>query len=409
MSDPTGYSVVYSFSGFQANNPTSPLPAPNLDNEFANIADSNASIIQALKNIRRPDGALNNGVVTYESLSLALQLIFDPTDGEAVANAVAAAQAAATAASGSATAAGASATGAAVSAAAAAVSAATVNLSLYLSKAGNLGGIGNADTARANINAAKVDGSDMTGRLAPNALNVLDFNSAVLNGWYQGLSAANAPDAGLWIVEVQAANAFAIIQVGHSPNQFPGGSSNVVPMRRYSWNNGGVLAWTAWESMSPVAVGSVQQFPSVNAPAGYLKLNGALLSRAAFPALWNYALNSGNLATEADWSSFGSGAFSIGDLSTTFRLPDARGEFFRAYDNGRGVDSGRVIGVRQSDLLKDHTHNYNHREGTVHQDGTTSATVQTQLVTEATSGVNGGLGGAETRPRNIALLACIKY
>jgi len=72
--------------------------------------------------------------------------------------------------------------------------------------------------------------------------------------------------------------------------------------------------------------------------------------------VWEAA--SGNIVSDASWLAGSSGAFSTGDLSTTFRLPDARGEFIRGYDDGRGVDSGRVIGARQADSLKDHTHSY---------------------------------------------------
>jgi hypothetical protein len=36
MPYPTPYTVSYSFSGFQASNPTTPLPLPALDNELAN-------------------------------------------------------------------------------------------------------------------------------------------------------------------------------------------------------------------------------------------------------------------------------------------------------------------------------------------------------------------------------------
>jgi hypothetical protein len=38
MSNPQPYVVTYSFSGFQASNPTTPLPAPQVDNELANAA-----------------------------------------------------------------------------------------------------------------------------------------------------------------------------------------------------------------------------------------------------------------------------------------------------------------------------------------------------------------------------------
>ena len=58
MANPSPYVVSYSFGGFQASNPSTPLPAPALDNELANAAASSAAVISALADIRRSDGAL---------------------------------------------------------------------------------------------------------------------------------------------------------------------------------------------------------------------------------------------------------------------------------------------------------------------------------------------------------------
>ncbi|MBR0741239.1 tail fiber protein [Bradyrhizobium liaoningense] len=414
MASPRSYSPDYSFSGFQANSPTTPLPATQVDNEFANISEAITDHADAINDVRRADGALKNNIVTYDSLSKSLQLTFDPTNGDAVAAAIAVAQAAAAAASGSATAASGSATSAANSAAAAAASASSVNLALYLSKAGNLDGIGNADTARGNISGMKVDASDATGRLAKTAAVALtDFNSAIDNGYYaSGPGAANAPDAtNYWLVHVLTAGvaqvyvtqtAYLFVAAGVS-------ADSVLIYRRHAYDNAGSRAWTPWISNSAVPVGAVMSFATTAAPPGYLKLNGALLTRASYPALWAHANASGNVVTEASWSGGNTGAFSSGDLSTTFRLPDGRGEFFRAYDDSRGVDSGRVLGSRQSDLLKDHTHNQEINASAPNVTGGGNFALNVNSGTAATGGVNGGLGGSETRPRNIALLACIKF
>lgn len=69
MADPTKYTVSYDFSGFQALNPSTPLPAPQVDVQFDDIATSIDEIVEALKEVRRADGTLQNGVVTIESLS----------------------------------------------------------------------------------------------------------------------------------------------------------------------------------------------------------------------------------------------------------------------------------------------------------------------------------------------------
>jgi hypothetical protein len=72
MADPTPYVVSYSFSGFQATNPASPLPAPQVDDEYANIAASIGTLVAGLIDVRRSDGALKNGIVTIDSLSTAV-------------------------------------------------------------------------------------------------------------------------------------------------------------------------------------------------------------------------------------------------------------------------------------------------------------------------------------------------
>lgn len=69
MAAPTPYVPSYSFTGYQTANPTRPLPGTRLDNALANAGLSTTQIIAALAKIQRSDGALQNGVVTVESLA----------------------------------------------------------------------------------------------------------------------------------------------------------------------------------------------------------------------------------------------------------------------------------------------------------------------------------------------------
>ena len=114
--------------------------------------------------------------------------------------------------------------------------------------------------------------------------------------------------------------------------------------------------------------------------------------------------------TDIDITNIGSGSifFSIiaGGLNTTFNVPDLRGEFIRGFDDGRAVDVSRVLGSTQADEFKSHIH-------------TSFATAADQfgsggITGGSTNGIDGSsgtsaTGGAETRPRNVALLYCIKY
>lgn len=154
-----------------------------------------------------------------------------------------------------------------------------------------------------------------------------------------------------------------------------------------------------------VPAGSICFFPMSAAPAGYLKANGALLSRTTYAALYAAAAASGNIVAEASWAS-NKGAFSTGDLANNFRLPDLRGVFVRNWDDSAGLDSGRAIGSSQDDDFKAHVHS----ELAPTSGGNLGAIGDTPVGAATGSPTNtGSAGGTETRPKNVALLACIKY
>ena len=136
-----------------------------------------------------------------------------------------------------------------------------------------------------------------------------------------------------------------------------------------------------------VPIGSVITVAMATAPTGYLKANGAAVSRTTYSALFAV------IGT----------TFGVGDGATTFTLPELRGEFIRGWDDGRGVDSGRVFGSYQGDQLKAHTHSSLGNYGI----GSGYAQLANQGYSNAST--TGSTGGAETRPRNVALLYCIKF
>lgn len=189
-------------------------------------------------------------------------------------------------------------------------------------------------------------------------------------------------------------------------------------------------------------VGKVTAFARKSAPPGYLKCNGAEISRTTYAKLF-----------AAIGTTFGSG-----DGSTTFNVPDLRGEYIRGWDDARGVDPSRIFGSWQDgqNLLHRHgasTGAYYHAHswsgttstGGNHQHGTgmyfaavgngssldadevkcngygggilTSASgSHAHTISGVTSGDTHshtvsieGSGGSEVRVRNSALLYCIKY
>lgn len=140
-----------------------------------------------------------------------------------------------------------------------------------------------------------------------------------------------------------------------------------------------------------VRPGVIEMFGADEAPTGYLACDGAAVSRATYADLF-----------EAIGTVHG-----VGDGATTFNVPDLRGEFVRGWDDGRGVDAGRAFASAQADELKSHVHQVSPPTSTddtaagLTSTGTGGAEVITPYNTGAT-------GGAETRPRNVALLFIIK-
>jgi microcystin-dependent protein len=177
-----------------------------------------------------------------------------------------------------------------------------------------------------------------------------------------------------------------------------------------------------WHSAvpAPALIGSIAFFAATAAPSGWVKANGALLQRSTFANLWTFAQASGNLVSDAAWLAANgpTGAFSTGNGTTTFRIPDLRGEFLRGWDDGRGVDVSRGIGGWQSDAFQGHYHSLTYpNTGAIGGSLTIglSTNANTNILSNVaqapiTDGSNGTPRTAsETRPRNVALLACIKF
>lgn len=138
--------------------------------------------------------------------------------------------------------------------------------------------------------------------------------------------------------------------------------------------------------------GAVSAFAVQSAPSGWLICNGQAVPRLTYPNLF-----------AAIGTSFGSG-----DGTTTFNVPDLRGEFIRGWDSGRGVDSGRGFGTWQSDDYKSHSHGLPiGRDGSLSMFSLDKDTPGNDSYSKTERSAPSG--GNETRPRNIALLYCIKH
>lgn len=144
-------------------------------------------------------------------------------------------------------------------------------------------------------------------------------------------------------------------------------------------------------------------------PSGTLAANGQTISRATYANLF---------------AAIGV-TFGAGDGSTTFLVPDLRGEFIRGVDSGRGVDTGRVMGSAQiaTQIVTDatvpamgypgiYTSDIRYNDQSVGLEGATLVAVSQRI--GASVSLSSDANSLQhykgtVRPRNIALLACIQY
>ncbi|WP_333594172.1 phage tail protein [Anaerospora hongkongensis] len=105
-------------------------------------------------------------------------------------------------------------------------------------------------------------------------------------------------------------------------------------------------------------------------------------------------------------------------------VPDLRGEFIRGWDSGKGIDPGRTFGSWQMDSIIYHEHFLFNSDVPLATPsiGVNSSNFSTGGAWKGddaywiqgsnkipTFGRSSGVGSTETRPRNVALLPCIKY
>lgn len=165
--------------------------------------------------------------------------------------------------------------------------------------------------------------------------------------------------------------------------------------------------------------GTVVMLASSSIPTGYrlLKCNGAAVSRAAYAELF---------------SAIGV-TYGDGDGVYTFNVPEARAEFPRFADDGRGIDASRLIGSKQGDAIRnikgelwygvdaDAQLDNRYFSGMAYYDYAEKWADDINALTannywgarnwyKAKFDISRAVPTAnENRPRNLALLACIRY
>tara|TARA_R100000388_G_scaffold78528_1_gene57277 strand:- start:2946 stop:3896 length:951 start_codon:yes stop_codon:yes gene_type:complete len=188
---------------------------------------------------------------------------------------------------------------------------------------------------------------------ADTANNLLKIRNSANNGW---LTLGDLTDASNLGLATKASPTFSgtvtsggdIVMSGTGSLQLPTGTTAQRPTgatgdirfntttTAFEGYNGG--SWG--ELASGVPTGSVFNLATTTVPTGFLECNGAAVSRSTYASLFS--------TISTTWGA--------GDGSSTFNLPDLRGQFVRGWDNSAGVDSGRSFASSQSDQNKTHDH-----------------------------------------------------
>ena len=159
------------------------------------------------------------------------------------------------------------------------------------------------------------------------------------------------------------------------------------------------------DALQTVPPGAVMAFAMSTPPTGWLECDGSAIDRFDYEALFN-----------AIGTSFGTG-----DGSSTFNIPDLRGQFVRGWSHGvtpavdpnaatrtasgTGGATGDNVGSEQADAFESHSHTIAFLGPAISVD-TNDPDATAREVT--TSDNTGATGGSETRPTNIYLMYCIK-
>ncbi|HHF6565835.1 TPA: tail fiber protein [Haemophilus influenzae] len=270
-----------------------------------------------------------------------------------------------------------------------------------------------------------------------------DANGYKTDGNYYLASGQNLPENGAWHIEVVSGGATnAVRQIARKAND------NKIKTRFFNGSN-----WSEWKETGGdgVPIGAVVSFPrAVTNPVGFLKADGTTFNQQTFPDLYRTLGDSNQLPdlTRSDtgmtayfavdnipagWIAFDSirstvtqqnypelYQYLVDKYSSISNVPLAEDRFIR--NTGNGLN----IGQTQSDEIKKHVHRVrthwaDSSDSSIFYDKTKTvidSRLRTATITDDNLSDNGFMhplldspmatGGAETRPRAIALKLCIK-
>ena len=171
------------------------------------------------------------------------------------------------------------------------------------------------------------------------------------------------------------------------------------------YSEGGITKSTTIANFG-VPIGAVFHLATNIIPVGYLQCNGDTVPN-------------GSGTVQGVTANFSTLYAILGaTYGTAGKLPDLRGEFVRGFDDGRGIDTSRVMGSNQVDAFQGHKHRktlgltraYSAEVSSSIDAYYNAGTFILEVGAPVTDGTNGTPRTAsETRPRNVALMPVIKY
>lgn len=290
MVQPSPYNRATNFSNYQAENPTKPLPAGPLDEEFARLKQVTDQIRTSIKYIQRDDYALANRSVGFDQLKTEVQIgINPPTPWSTNTNYIER-------------------------------DTVFANSKFWIATVSHISTTFDADVAAGKWNEI----ASFEAATSADSVSYNNSSSGLAANTVQGAVDELAGDLTALGSTVAALNADELAFN-------PAGLSHVT-----ATTAGGAIreldqAISDIISTNGVQPGTVVDYAGVTAPAGYLMCYGQTVNTADYPALFAVL-----------------GTIYGGNGTTTFGIPDARGRATAGKDNMGGTAAGRLTGASGS-------------------------------------------------------------
>ena len=258
---------------------------------------------------------------------------------------------------------------------------------LYLKVSSNLADLANLSTARNNLSVyskSETNGITVTERATSDAKYLQRTNN--LSDLANLVTARNNLGVYGKAETYSKLETYSQAEVG---NLFLSKADNLASLTDKAASRNSLDVYSKSETDAIIPSGAVMAFAMAVAPAGWIPCDGRSLSRSAYPRLFSAI---GTLYGSVD--------------SNSFNVPDLRGEFLRGWDaiggTARGIDVGRAFASFQADELRSHAHTFGI---STRETESGWATMGSNFVGEYSTNLT---GGNETRPRNRAVLFCIR-